>query len=79
MDIEGTESGPHTILNVKSELKVEQLVERALEKGCRVASVRDYYLENIPENTSRIILYFSKIPANKIESAVKLLRDAWFG
>lgn len=79
VEFEGSDSGLHTILHVKSELSAEQLVERALAKGCRVASIQDYYLQNPGENSSRIILYFSKIPANEIEPAVKLLKEAWFG
>ncbi|WP_434132525.1 PLP-dependent aminotransferase family protein [Sporomusa sphaeroides] len=79
VEFEGSDSGLHTILHIKSELKAGQLVERALAKGCRVASVQDYYLQNTPENTSRILLYFSKIPAGEIEPAVKLLKAAWFG
>ena len=78
VEIAETESGLHTILNIKSELKPAQLVEQALARGCRVASVQDYYLTHTQENMSRIILYFSKIPANEIETAVKLLKDAWF-
>ena len=79
VEIEGTESGLNIILTIKSKLETKQLVARALGKGCRVASVQDYYLQNTPENTSRILLYFSKIPANEIEAAVRRLRDAWFG
>ena len=78
VDIEGTESGVYIILNVKSELNAEQLVTRALAKGCRVAAVQDYYLQNTAENTVRILLYYSKIPVNEIAVAVKLLKAAWF-
>ncbi|TWH47645.1 PLP-dependent aminotransferase family protein [Sporomusa sp. KB1] len=79
VEIEGAESGLYIILTIKSKLEAKQLVTQALGKGCRVASVQDYYLQNTPENTSRILLYFSKIPANEIEAAVRRLRDAWFG
>lgn len=78
-DIEPTESGLYIILNVKSELSAEELVARALRKGCRVAAVQDYYLQSTKENTSRILLYFSKIPVDEIEIAVNLLKAAWFG
>ncbi|MBP2637864.1 MAG: gabR 1 [Firmicutes bacterium] len=77
-EIENTESGLYIILTIKSEQSSEQLVARALAKGCRVAAVQDYYLETTEENTSRILLYFSKIPAEEIVVAVSLLRDAWF-
>jgi GntR family transcriptional regulator/MocR family aminotransferase len=79
VEIEATESGVHAILTIRAEAGAEQLVEQALAKGCRVAAVRDYYFQNVTENTSRIILYFSKIPANDIETGITLLRDAWFG
>ena len=79
VEIEATDSGVHAILNVRAEATANELVEKALAKGCRVASVQDYYLQNTPENTSRIILNFSKIPAAEIETAVALLKAAWFG
>lgn len=73
-----TESGLHTIITVKTGLKVAELAERALAKGCRVAPVQDYYWESLPEKPAEMILYFSKIPTGEMEAAIRLLKDAWF-
>jgi len=54
------------------------LGERAMRQGCRVAPVEDYYWEVPPQKLPQIILYFSKIPASEIKTAIKLLKDAWF-
>lgn len=78
VEVEESESGLYIILTVKTGLNTEQLVRRALERGCRVAAVQDYYLQNTQENTARILLYFSKIPADEIDAAVQQLRLAWF-
>ncbi len=77
-EVNEIDSGLHTILNVKSELTAKELVERALAKGCRVASVQDYYLETTAEKRPQIILYFSKVPAGELKTALTLLKEAWF-
>lgn len=78
IEVNDTESGLHTLITVKSNRKARELVDRAMLKGCRVASVQDYYWENIPEEHPRMILYFSKIPAGDMLEAVQALKEAWF-
>ncbi|QDR79150.1 PLP-dependent aminotransferase family protein [Sporomusa termitida] len=78
VEVTDTESGLHTILSVKAELTAKDLVEKALAQGCRVAPVQDYYLESSQEKLPQIILYFSKIPANQIATAIRRLHQAWF-
>lgn len=78
VEVADAESGLHTILSVKSELTAKVLVEKALAHGCRVAPVQDYYLDSSQEKFPQIILYFSKIPAAEIATAVRRLRQAWF-
>ena len=78
VEVNENESGLHTILTVRSELPAKELRQRALEQGCRVAPVEDYYWEVTPEKLPQVILYFSKIPANEIKTAIKRLKDAWF-
>jgi len=78
VEVNETESGLYTILTVKSNLQARQLVERALQHGCRVALVEDYYWEVAPVNFPQLILYFSKIPAVEMKTAIKSLQAAWF-
>ena len=78
VEVNANESGLHTILTVKSPLQARQLVEKALDHGCSVAPVEDYYWEVAPEKSPQIILYFSKIPGDQMETAIKRLKDAWF-
>ena len=78
VELDLAESGLHMTLSVKSPLSALELKRRALERGCRVAILRDYYWEPPVEITPRIILYFSKIPAEQMRPAVAVLRQAWF-
>lgn len=78
VDINETESGLHMVLTVKSDLTPKELHDRALIKGCRIALLQDYYLGDAPSTPSQIILYFSKIPAAEMPTAIGLLKDAWF-
>ena len=77
VELNENESGLHTILTIKTKLQARELVERALEHGCRVAPVEDYYWEVAPEKLPQIILYFSKIPASEMKAAIERLKEAW--
>ena len=76
--INETESGLHLVLTVKSSLTPKELYARALAKGCRIALLQDYYLGEAPTSPSQVILYFSKIPAEEMKTAIQLLKEAWF-
>jgi len=76
--INGTESGLHVILSLKSELSAQELAARALAHGCRVASIQDYYWQLSPEKMPQVLLYFSKIPANEMKEGIIRLKEAWF-
>lgn len=78
VEINETESGLHMVLTVKSDLTPNELYDRALLKGCRIALLQDYYLGEAPVTPSQIILYFSKIPAAEMPAAIRLLKEAWF-
>lgn len=78
VEINETESGLHMVLTVKSALTPRELYDRALAKGCRIALLQDYYLGEAPVAPSQIILYFSKIPAAEMPTAIRLLKEAWF-
>lgn len=78
VEVNESDAGLHTLLAVKSELTAQELADRALACGCRIAPVRDYYLESSPEKSPQLILYFSKIPAAEFAKAIQLLKTAWF-
>lgn len=77
--LEEKESGLFTVLDVKSDLTSQDLKDRALKLGCRIASIEDYSLIG-PSGQSlpRLILYFSSIPKDKIDEGIRLLKKAWF-
>lgn len=76
--VKETESGLHTIIQVKSAATATELVEKALIQGCRVVAVEDFYVERPLEKLPQIMLYFSKIPASDIPIAINRLKEAWF-
>lgn len=78
VEINENESGLHVILSLKSELQAKELAAKALDQGCRVAPVEDYYLEVSPEKLPQVLLYFSKIPTHELEDGIRRLNDAWF-
>jgi len=78
VEVVENESGLHTILTLKSDLPARELGERARQQGCSVAPVEDYYWKATPEKLPQILLYFSKIPAHEIETAIHRLKLAWF-
>lgn len=78
VEINETESGLHMVLTVKSELTPKELYDKALAKGCRIALLQDYFLGEAPVTPSQVILYFSKIPAAEMTTAIRLLKEAWF-
>ena len=78
VDIKDTESGLYIMLTVKAACPSQEMSRKALERGCRVAPIQNYYWEAVPECFPQVILYFSKIPAGEMETAVKLLEAAWF-
>ena len=78
VEVNENESGLHTILTVKSNLQARELGERALQHGCRVAPVEEYYWEVAPQKLPQIILYFSKIPGTEMKPAIQALKNAWF-
>ncbi|HWR38913.1 MAG TPA: PLP-dependent aminotransferase family protein [Patescibacteria group bacterium] len=78
VELRTTESGLHITVGIKSPLGAKELQARALAQGCRVALLRDYYWEPLEESIPQVILYFSRIPAERIPAAVQALRRAWF-
>lgn len=73
-----SEAGLHTIITVRSALAAKELAQRALDKGCLIRPMEDYYYEYSPKGQPQMLLYFSEIPAKEIEPALRLLKEAWF-
>lgn len=73
-----SEAGLHTIITVRSALTAKELAQRALDKGCLIRSIEDYYYEYSAKGQPQMLLYFSEIPSKEIEQAIGLLKEAWF-
>lgn len=76
--IQDNESGLFIVLTVKCPGTSQTMFLKALQQGCQVAPIQNYYWETVQESFPRVILYFSKIPVNEMEEAIRLLKKAWF-
>lgn len=76
--IQDNESGLFIVLTVKCPGTSQTMFLKAMKQGCHVAPIENYYWETVEESFPRVILYFSKIPVNKMEEATRLLKKAWF-
>lgn len=79
VDIQDTESGLFIVLTVKCPGTSQTMFLKAMQQGCQVAPIQNYYWETVSESFPQVILYFSKIPADEMEKATRLLKEAWFG
>lgn len=78
VQVNETESGLHIVLTVKTALTSQEIYQKALANGCRVALLQDYYLVEPAESLPQVILYFSKIPSSEMKTAIQRLKEAWF-
>jgi len=76
--IQDNESGLFIVLTVKRPGTSQDIFLKAMQHGCQVAPIQNYYWETVQESFPRVILYFSKIPVHEMEEAIKLLKKAWF-
>lgn len=73
----GKNSGLHLIIEVKGNFAKDELIDKAYDKGVKVYSLSNFFLENNIDRTNCVLLGFGGITQGEIPHAVKLLRDAW--
>ncbi|PKM90586.1 MAG: hypothetical protein CVU87_01850 [Firmicutes bacterium HGW-Firmicutes-12] len=78
VSILGKESGLHILLEIKTDLTADKLVNLADKVGVKVTSVSNYYIENSETRYPQILLSFAGIPKDDIVVAIELLHNAWF-
>lgn len=76
--IQDNESGLFIMLTLKCQGTSQTAFLKAMQLGCQVAPIRNYYWETVHESCPKVILYFSKIPTDEMEDAVRRLKKAWF-
>lgn len=78
IEIIGENAGLHLLLKVSGSLNEDDLLKRAKKHGIKLYGLSSYFIkedENMPQNM--VILGYSNFNELEIESAVKLLGEAW--
>jgi GntR family transcriptional regulator/MocR family aminotransferase len=78
VNVKGSESGLHFLLEVRNGLSEAELLNRAKDHGVRVHGLSEYYFETqkqVPEGT--VVIGYSALSEEDIEKAVVLLSNAW--
>ncbi|MCR4442680.1 MAG: PLP-dependent aminotransferase family protein [Peptococcaceae bacterium] len=76
--IRGQGTGLHLLLEIKSALTVEKIVELAEKAGVRVIPISSYSIEKTASKFPQVLLSYGGIPKEDIVPAVRLLNKAWF-
>ena len=78
VQILGEQSGLHIVLRVHNSMNEEELIESAKKQSVKLYPLSPYDFVTDLRKESYILLGFGSIPENKIETVVKLLKNAWF-
>ncbi|MEI5888998.1 PLP-dependent aminotransferase family protein [Bacillus cereus] len=78
VQILGEQSGLHIVLRVHNSMNEEELIESAKKQSVKLYPLSPYDFVTDLRKEPYILLGFGSIPENKIETVVKLLKNAWF-
>lgn len=78
VSIQGKESGLHILLEIKTGLSLQQVVEKADKAGVKITPVANYYIDSGDATFPQILLSYAGIPNEDILPAIRLLNSAWF-
>jgi GntR family transcriptional regulator / MocR family aminotransferase len=73
----GEKSGLHIVLEVKNNMKEEELINTAMNVGVKVYPLSIYYNGATGSLGSRILLGFGGLTETEINTGIKLLKEAW--
>lgn len=78
VSVKGTDSGLHILLEVKSSLIEEELIEKALNSGVKVNPTLIYWLNPPPDSLPMILIGYAGIKIEDIPEGIRLLKKCWF-
>ena len=77
-EISGANAGLHLLLKVNNGMDEATLIASAAKKGIQVYGITQFYLDNLPENQSPLlVLGFATLKEEDIPKAVVLLQKSW--
>lgn len=77
--VHGKETGLHLLIEIKTDLSIEQIVSSANQVGVKIMPVTHFYIDKTEAGNPQILLAYGGIPGDKILPAVELLNYTWFG
>ena len=76
--IVGADSGLHLLLKVNTQLKEDELIEKALIAGVKVNSTSVNWINPPMDSSPVIFIGFAGIKLEDIPNAIKILSECWF-
>ena len=76
--IVGADSGLHLLLKVNTQLKEDELIEKALIAGVKVNSTSVNWINPPMDSSPVIFIGFAGINLEDIPNAIKILSECWF-
>ncbi|QLY39917.1 PLP-dependent aminotransferase family protein [Hujiaoplasma nucleasis] len=78
ISIKGSDAGLHFLVEIKTDLKEDQLIELAKKQSIRVYGLGEYYIKRIKRYPYPILIFgYSHLKLEDIENACVYLRQAW--
>ncbi|MCB6993829.1 PLP-dependent aminotransferase family protein [bacterium 210820-DFI.6.37] len=75
--VSGGGAGIHLLLDVKTPLSQEELIQRAASEGIRLYSTRALYMDETRCPNSQLLLGFPTVPETAFASIMEALRKVW--
>ncbi len=77
VDVIGENSGLHIVLEVKNNMKEDQLISMAMSVGVKVYPLSIYYQGFKEDLGSSVLLGFGGLSESEIDTGIQLLKEAW--
>lgn len=76
--VRGDNAGHHLLIQLKTGLSEEKMIEKAIENGVRVYPISPYFIEGmIPKYENSVLVGYPALTFKEIEKGVDLLKKAW--
>jgi GntR family transcriptional regulator/MocR family aminotransferase len=77
VNVIGEKSGLHIVLEVKNNMKEDELINKAINVGVKVYPLSIYFQGAIGSTGPRILLGFGGLSETEIDTGIGLLKEAW--
>ncbi|MGL4607286.1 MAG: PLP-dependent aminotransferase family protein [Eubacteriaceae bacterium] len=76
--VTGENAGHHLVVQLKKDMREDEMVGSALENGVKVYPISPYFIKGIiPKYDRSVLIGYASLEKKEIEAGVKLLKLAW--